>query len=294
MKGLFTALITPFQASGTGIDKTILTQLIERQVEAKIDAIIFGGSTGEGQTLTPSELEEIFSVAQSFRGKIKILGACGSHGTSQTIDQIRRLENLGVEGVLVSTPSYNKPPQRGLVEHFKRVAAATKLPLVIYNIPGRSSVNIAPSTLLELWKIPNAVAVKESSGNMEQIHQVAKELPPGKILLSGDDPLNLPIWAIGGQGTVSVASNVAPKILHHIWTCWKEGREAEAREWDSRLQQYIPHLFTESNPIPAKWAVGQVLKTDLKLRLPLVSLDPVLTQSHMEALRAIRKLEENL
>ncbi len=273
IKGVYTALITPFKANGRGIDESVLRDLIQRQIAAGIQGIVLGGSTGEGQTLEMSELETLLKVALEHKGKIQVIGACGMSGTQATADRYHWISQTGVDAVLVSNPAYNKPPQRGLVAHFEAIAARASTPLIVYNIPGRSSVNLLPESLKTLWAIPHILAVKESSGSIEQIQSVLGEIPQGKVLLSGDDPLNLSVWALGGQGTVSVLSNVLPEKVAELWSLWNQGKMESARTLHLKLSRITQLLFSESNPIPTKFAVGSILKKDLLPRLPLVSLD---------------------
>mgnify|MGYP000880103664 CR=1 FL=1 len=290
IEGVYTALITPFKKDGSGVDSKTLSQLIERQIEAGISGIIFGGSTGEGQTMELSELTETFETALPYKSKIQIIAACGFSSTSATAQRYEWLAKQGVDAVLVSTPPYNKPPQRGLVRHFQEIAQRATTPIIVYNIPGRTAVNLLPSSLNELWKIPHILAVKESSGSLEQMQLVMRDLPAGKVLLSGDDPLNLPVWSIGGRGTVSVLSNVAPKGLVKLWKLWSANQPVEAAKLQSELLPLTNLLFSESNPIPTKFCLSRILKKDLNPRLPLVPLDEVHHAKLLEELRRIGSL----
>jgi len=272
-EGVYTALITAFHKSGTGIDEKITARLIERQIEAGVTGIILGGSTGEGQTLELNEIENLIKVAKAFKGKIQIMGACGFSGTQQTADRYAWLCKNEVDAVLISTPPYNKAPQRGLVRHFQEIAKLGDKPIMAYNIPGRTAVNLLPSTMKDIWKISQIAALKESSGSIEQIQQSLYEMPQGKSLFCGDDPLSLSVWALGASGTVSVLSNICPKALVTQWKAWKSGKISEAQEIQKKMMTLTQHLFVESNPIPTKFCMGQILKTELNPRLPLVSLD---------------------
>jgi len=301
IEGIYTALVTPFKpaplnaeaAAEVGIDEGLFSQIIERQIEAGVSGIIVGGSTGEGQSLSEHELKQAFKIASPFRGKVQIIGACGSSSTEETISKLKHIEDQGAEAVLVSSPPYNKPPQRGLIEHFQKIAASTRLPLIIYNIPSRTAVNILPITLKELWKIPNAIAIKESSGNWDQIQQIALEIPETKTLLSGDDPFNLPVFSIGGRGAVSVISNLAPRSLVHLWKSWLKKDLEAVRKTNASLQAFMPLLFVESNPIPVKWAMGEILKAELKPRLPLVSLETSVCERVREGLQKLLEFENS-
>ncbi|MDB5036862.1 MAG: Dihydrodipicolinate synthase [Bacteriovoracaceae bacterium] len=274
IEGIYTAIVTPFQDSGSGIEEKIFRNLIERQVEAKVAGIVVAGSTGEGQTLSREEWKEAIKIALTYRNQIQIIGACGSSGTEYTRDRYRELSDLGVHAALISTPSYNKPPQRGIIKHYEKIAASASLPIIVYNIPGRTAVNIAPSTMLELWKLSQVEALKESSGNLEQSLQFIREAPQGKIVLSGDDPLHLAMFAHGARGVVSVVSNVLPQALVSLWNYWSSGQTQKAMQLQNELNGFYPQLFIESNPIPVKWCVGEIIGKKLPLRLPLVELDP--------------------
>jgi 4-hydroxy-tetrahydrodipicolinate synthase len=288
-EGIFTALITPFQSGGRGIDREAFHKLMNRQIAAGVDAVILGGSTGEGQTLEIEELDELLELGLAFKNKIKVLGACGSSSTSQTIERLKHIQKKKPHGILVSNPPYNKPPQRGLQKHFEAIADATEVPLIVYNIPGRTGINLAPATLQNLWSKPSIVSVKESSGSVEQMESILRSIPSGKTLLCGDDPLNLSIWALGGRGTVSVLSNVAPKALTEMWRLWKSGEIAQAQKIHHQVTPFIEALFCESNPIPVKFCMAEILKTPLAPRMPLVDLEV----SHHARLRSeIKRLTE--
>lgn len=288
-EGIFTALVTPFKSSGRGIDAAIFNRLMERQIEAKVDAVILGGSTGEGQTLESDELDELLDLGLKFKNRIKVLGACGSSSTAQTIERLKHIQKKKPHGILVSNPPYNKPPQRGLQKHFEAIADTADLPIIVYNIPGRTAINLAPSTLQALWSKNQIVSIKESSGSIEQMETILRQIPSGKSLLCGDDPLNLSVWALGGAGTVSVLSNVAPKALTHMWSLWKAGKIQEAQKIHHQVVPMIEALFCESNPIPVKFCMSEILKSTLLPRMPLVECEA----SHQGRLKTeIKRLQE--
>lgn len=288
-EGIFTALITPFKSGGRGIDREAFNQLMSRQIAAGVDAVILGGSTGEGQTLEGEELDELLELGLAFKEKIKVLGACGSSSTAHTIERLKHIQKKKPHGILVSNPPYNKPPQRGLQKHFEMIADAAEVPLIVYNIPGRTGINLAPTTLQSLWSKSSIVSVKESSGSVEQMENVLRSIPQGKTLLCGDDPLNLSIWALGGRGTVSVLSNVAPKALTEMWRLWKSGEILKAQKIHHQVTPFIEALFCESNPIPVKFCMAEILKTPMAPRMPLVDLD----SAHHARLRSeIKRLRE--
>lgn len=289
-EGVITALITPFSPSGKGLDEKVLRALIERQVEAGVDAVILAGSTGEGQTLTDEERTTLFRIGASYTKSLSILGGAGHSSTEKAIEQARAIEQAGLSGVLLASPAYNRPTQAGLLDYFQSVAASIKLPIMAYNIPPRAAVNILPDTARELWKIPNLVSYKESSGNWDQILQLASETPSSKTLLSGDDPMNLGFWVLGARGTVSVLSNLSPKALVAQWKAWKERDLESARRIQFQVQQITKLLFVESNPIPTKFAVGYALNlAELTPRRPLLPLSAGFHQDLKKAVDALRE-----
>ena len=288
---IYTALVTPFQKSGSGVDENVYSALIEKQIDAGVHAVIVAGSTGEGQTLTQSEWTTAIKTAVRYRDRIQVLGSCGQSATAQTAERYRELSDLGVHGALISTPAYNKPPQRGIVQHYQEVAKAGSLPIMVYNIPGRTAVNILPSTMKELWKIPQVTSLKESSGNLEQSFQFIREVPAGKVVLSGDDSMNLAMFSQGAKGSVSVLSNLLPKSLVKLWKLSEANEYDKARQLQNKLMELTSLLFVESNPIPVKWCVGQLLCQELPVRLPLVKLDSQYHSALKAALDSCSQLE---
>lgn len=282
-EGIYTAIVTPFLSKG-GVDEKLFTQLIERQIEGGTDGLIIAGSTGEGLTMTDAEWAQALSIGLRYKSQIKILGSCGQSGTQQTIHRFSQLGEMGAHGALISTPAYNKPPQRGLLEHYSKIAETSDLPIMVYNIPGRTAVNIQPSTMQDIWKIKSVVALKESSGSWEQFLVMLtdqKKIKASASTFIGEDAMNLAAFLSGAAGTVSVLSNLVPKATSKLWKLAKENKTEEARSLQAELLPLTQYIFSESNPIPAKWALGYLLKTDLKPRLPLMPLD----SSHHEKLK---------
>jgi len=272
--GVWTALITPFQKSGTGIDEAIFKKLIERQIEAQSRAVVLAGSTGEGPTLSLAEWESLLKIAAPYRDQIHICISCSSSSTQESVERLQRACNLGAQSALVSTPAYNKPMPKGVIAHFEALAKAQqKFPLIVYNIPGRTATNISVETMTELWKIPEVVALKESSGNWSQFLDLIESLPAKKNILSGDDPMNIAMIAHGASGTVSVLSNVVPKLVVELVEAVSFGRIAEAAEVFYATYPLTKALFSESNPIPVKYAVGLLMDRELLPRLPLTRLE---------------------
>lgn len=288
-EGIYTALITPFLDSG-GIDEKVFRLLIERQIEAGTHGLVIAGSTGEGLTMTDSEWSDAIRIATTYRSKIKILGSCGMSGTQQTIEKFKKLADLGVDGALISTPAYNKPPQRALVQHYTQIASAANLPIMVYNIPGRTAVNILPATMKEIWKIKNIVALKESSGNWEQFVTMLADRPENATVLGGEDAMNLAAFLSGADGTVSVLSNIVPKALTKLWALAKKGDLIAAQKLQSDLLPLTQQIFVESNPIPAKWCMAHLLQMKLKPRMPLVELDMAYSPKLKAALDQAREL----
>lgn len=287
IEGFYTALVTPFKENGTEIDADMVESLLDRQANAGIQGVILGGSTGEGQTLDWTEIQNLISIGKNFKNRIQIWGACSFSGTAQTAERYQQISQLDVDGVLISSPAYNKPPQRGLIRHFQEIAKAGTAPIMVYNIPGRTAVDIKPDTLAEISKIPQVVAIKESSGNLSQIQEVSTKLPSGKILLCGDDPLSLDVWKMGAQGTVSVMSNILPSACSQLWKIWKSEKIQEAAALQNKFSKFLELLFVESNPIPAKYFLSLLMKHPMKPRLPLVDLDPRFHEALRSELKAM-------
>lgn len=289
-EGIYTALITPFQESGRGIDESVFRNLIEKQISAGVHGIIVAGSTGEGQTMSDSEWRDALKIALSYKKSIQVLGSCGSSSTEWTTERYKELSDMGASGALISSPPYNKPPQRGLIQHYEMISKAAKLPIMAYNIPGRTAVSIQAATMKEIWKIENVVSLKESSGNLEVSLPYILEAPQGKSVLSGDDPLNLAFFLHGARGSVSVLSNILPEALVKLWKLSQAQDYPKASELQKHLLKFIPLLFAESNPIPIKWIVGRSLNRSLKPRLPLVELESQWQSKLISGLEQIRSL----
>lgn len=271
-RGLYTALITPFLEDGS-LDQSGLTRLIERQLEAKVNGLVMLGTTGETPALTAKEKEKIIQVACSLcKGKIPVIVGTGSNSTQATIDTTNQAEKLGADAALIVTPYYNKPTQEGIKRHFTAVHQETNLPIIVYNIPGRTGVNIETETLCELLKLPKIVSVKEASGDISQMTDVlsqTRKIRPEFTVLSGDDALTLPLAALGGDGLVSVASNVIPvEMKQFVDVCLKEDFY-EARQLQEELLFLFRALFLETNPIPVKEIMRMLELPAGPCRLPL-------------------------
>lgn len=270
MKGLGIALATPFDADGK-VDYAAFEALVDYVSRpAGADFLVVLGSTGEAATVEPEERRELVRRAVAMRRGLPIVVGTGSNSTVTTARMTAEAVSLGADGALVVVPFYNKPNPDGLLAHFRKAAeAAAGKPVVAYNVPGRTGLNMTPAMLSRLWEIPNLIAVKESSGNLAQIGEICRTLPEGKYLLSGDDALALPAIAVGAEGLISVAGNVLPLQFRALVDAAIAGRRAEAARLHASLLPFMDALFLESNPVPLKTALAMIgIGTDM-VRLPL-------------------------
>lgn len=272
--GCITALITPFK--NDQVDEEGLKENIRFQIRAGVNGVLVCGSTGEAPNLTEAETERVIETAViEAKGKVKVIAGAGTNSTHKSIKQIKRAESFGVDAVLVVAPYYNKPTQEGLYRHFRACAEATNLPLIVYNIPPRSVVNILPATIERLiTDCPNIIAVKEASGNLDQSTEIIQRCAERVTVLSGDDSLTLPILAVGGKGVISVASNIVPEDVQAMVDNFLSGRVQEARTRHLKLFPLIKALFIETNPIPVKTAMNLLGMPAGEPRLPLCPLSP--------------------
>lgn len=253
LNGVATAMITPFDEKGVNL--TELGKLIEFQIEGGVDALVILGTTGEPSTMTEDEKTEVikYSVKKA-NGRIKIIVGTGSNDTKKAIAASKNAENLGADGVLAVTPYYNKCTQNGLFQYYKAICGAVSIPVIAYNVPSRTGVNILPETAERLASLPNLAGIKEASGNMAQTCETMHRVR-GKIdIYSGEDALNIPILAVGGAGVISVASNISPELVKKVYTLVKENKLEEANEIQDNLIPLINACFVEVNPIPVKAA----------------------------------------
>jgi 4-hydroxy-tetrahydrodipicolinate synthase len=274
LEGLSVALATPFTRTGE-IDLSAFRKLVRHVVAGGADVLMPLGSTGEAATINDSERDPLIVACLEEAGGKPVVVGCGSNNTAACAAMTRRAQQLGAQGVLVVGPYYNKPTLNGLVAHFAAAGdAAPDLPVVLYNVPGRTGQNITPAMLNVLWENPQIVAVKESSGDIAQIAEIVRTLPPGKTVLSGDDPLALPSIAVGAEGLVSVMGNAFPAEVKALVTAARSGAREQALQLHHRLLPIIHALFAESNPIPIKAQLAQMgICTDM-MRLPLVPAQP--------------------
>lgn len=268
--GVGTALITPFTGSGA-LDEAAIRLLARRQVDAGIHFLVPCGTTGETPTLSAEERRRVVElVVAEAKGRALVLAGAGGYDTREVIHTIGELARLGVDGILSVTPYYNRPTPEGLYQHYKAIADSTSLPIVVYNVPGRTGVNVDPTTLARMAAIPNIVGVKEASGNITQMAEICRSVPDDFLVLSGDDAITLPLMAIGGRGIISVASNEAPAEMVHLVEAAERGDFAQARRWHEKLLPLMQVNFVESSPGPVKFAMAAMGLCEEVFRLPMV------------------------
>ena len=273
LHGAFTALVTPFTPDGA-VDESALRAFVAWQVEQGIDAVVPVGSTGEAATLTLAERARVVAItAEVVDGRVPIIAGAGSNDTAVAIENSRVLGAAGATHLLHVSPMYSKPPQRGLIAHFRKVADAAPLPVVLYNVPGRTASNMEVETQLALAEHPNIVATKEASGNIEQIGEIIRRRPAGFAVLSGDDGLTVDVMALGGEGVISVVSNAVPGAMHALTAAAERSDHAAAHTLHDALAPLFSAAFVESNPIPIKAALALMGRMQNALRLPLVPMD---------------------
>lgn len=271
--GSAVAIITPFTENGVDFKK--LGELIEWHIEQGTDAIVVCGTTGEASTMSEQERKETIKfTVDTVKGRIPVIAGTGSNNTKASAEMSRWADSIGVDGLLIINPYYNKTTQRGIVEHFRAIASAVKKPIIVYNVPGRTGMNITPQTLVELSKIENIAAVKEASGNISQIAEIAQLCGDKIDIYSGNDDQIVPIMALGGKGVISVVANVLPKDTHDMCEKFLKGDLAGALKLQLDMLPLINALFIETNPIPVKTALNVMGMNVGDLRLPLVDMSP--------------------
>jgi 4-hydroxy-tetrahydrodipicolinate synthase len=271
--GSYVALATPFDKRG-GLDEAALRRLVRSHLRAGTSGLVPCGSTGEAATLTAEEYRRVVSLTlEESRGLLPVIAGVGTNATARAVEMAREAESLGADALLVLSPYYNKPTQEGLYRHFRAVARNTRLPIVVYNIPGRTAVNISPKTVLRLAAdCPNVQAVKEASGSLDQASEIAAGAPRGFAVLSGDDSLTVPMMAVGASGVISVAANVAPRLTAAMCAAALAGDFSKARGLHRKLFPLVKALFVETNPIPVKAALEMMGFCGGAPRLPLTAL----------------------
>lgn len=283
LSGCGTALVTPFNEDQS-IDEAALRSFVEFQISEGIDFVVPCGTTGESPTLSDVEHRRVVEiVVEEARGRVPVIAGAGGNNTAHVIKLARECERLGVDGLLSVTPYYNKPTQEGLYQHFKAIAEATSLPIILYNVPPRTNVNILPDTIVRLAEIPNIVGVKEASGDISQIAEIIIRVPADFKVLSGDDSMTLPLIAVGGVGLISVASNEAPDKLTALTRACLDNNWDEARRLNRELFPLMKANFIETSPGPVKAALAMMGRIKEVYRLPMV---PV-TAETKDKLRAV-------
>lgn len=272
LKGCGTALVTPFLANGK-VDEKALVSLVNWQIQEGIHFLVPCGTTGESPTLKHAEhLAVVEAVTRTAAGRVPVLAGAGGNDTDKITGLIAELKKLGVDGILSVSPYYNKPTPEGIYQHYRALAESTDLPIIVYNVPGRTGSNILPDTLMRLAEIPNIAGVKEASGDISQIGEICTRAPARFRVLSGDDSLTLPTIALGGHGIISVASNEVPGMMARFAEACLEGRWEDARTWNRKLYPLMKINFVESNPIPVKAALAMMGRIQEVYRLPLVKI----------------------
>ena len=270
-KGCGTAIATPFDENGVNL--TEFARLVEDQIKNHVDAIIVCGTTGESSTMTHDEkIATIKCAVDTAAGRVPIIAGTGSNNTAQAIELSQEVEKLGVDGLLLVTPYYNKTTQKGLVAHYKAIAESVSLPVILYSVASRTGVNIEPATCLELSKVPNIVAIKEASGNLSQIAEIAHLCGDELHIYSGNDDQVVPILSLGGLGVISVLSNVKPQFTHDMVAAYLDGDINKAKEYQLKAIPLVKALFSEVNPIPVKAALNEIGYDFGKPRLPLIPM----------------------
>lgn len=269
--GALTALITPFRNGE--VDERALRDLVDYQIQGGINGLIPCGTTGESVTMTDFEHDRVIDIViDQAAGRVPVIAGTGTNNTRASIEHTRHARAVGADAALVVVPYYNKPTQEGMYRHFEAVANSTDLPIILYNIPGRSVVNMTAETTLRLAEIPNVVGIKESAGNMDQVSQIAIGAPADFAIFSGDDSLTLPIMSLGGHGVVSVVSNIVPDVVSRLTGAALAGNFAEARSIHQRLFDLARVMFIENNPTGIKTAAGMLGLCSDELRLPMVPM----------------------
>lgn len=283
--GCGTALVTPFGAGGR-LDEGTVQRLARRQIDAGMHFLVPVGTTGESPTLTPDERRRVIQlVAEEAAGAVPVLAGAGGYNTAEVAQAIDHAHAAGADGILSVSPYYSKPSQEGLYQHYAALAAGTDLPIVLYNVPGRTGSNIEPATVERLAELPRIIGVKEASGNVFQIADVRRRLPESFLVLSGDDALTLPVMALGGQGVISVAGNEVPADMARMVEACEREDFAAARMIHERLLPLLQANFLESNPIPVKAVLALVGLVEPVFRLPLVAP----SSATLETLRGIAR-----
>ena len=289
LQGCCTALITPFKKNGS-IDYSLYKKQISRQINAGVSGILSCGTTGEAPALSEDELgKNIKTAVNAAKGKVYVVAGTGTNNTNNTIRRTKYAESVGADYALIITPYYNKPNQTGLYKHFKQVANNTKMDIIIYNVPSRTSVSISPDTVAALSRIKNIVAIKEASGSINQATEILIKAKKGFIIMSGDDALTLPLMSIGASGVISTTSNLAPSYMQSLFELYFANAIPEAKKMHKFLYPIIKAMFIETNPIPLKFAMKERKLDTGILRMPLSELSKENKKKIIETLKLLKK-----
>lgn len=284
LKGAFTALVTPF--SRGGVDFDALGELLDFQLSGEISGVVPCGTTGESSTLSHEEHNRVVEfVVKQIKGRIPVIAGAGSNSTAEAIALTAHAKKVGADAALLITPYYNKPTQEGLFLHFTEVAKSVKIPIILYNVPSRTGVNMLPPTVARLSKVKNIVGIKEATGSLAQVSEVVEMVEDGFVILSGDDATTLPLLAVGGRGAISVTSNIAPKDTNDMVMAYLDGDVERARSLHYKLMPLVRAMFLETNPVPAKAALGLMKKMKPDVRLPLAPL----SKNNLDTLKKLMK-----
>jgi 4-hydroxy-tetrahydrodipicolinate synthase len=279
-----TAMVTPFDGNGA-VDFEALKALVEKCIAEEADTLVVTGSTGEGATLDTDEKMKLYAeVVKLARGRVKVMAGTGTNNTKQSIELTRQAEATGVDGIMLVVPYYNKPPQDALIEHFNTIARTTNLPIMLYNVPGRTASNMLPKTVATLSEVENIVALKDAAGNMDQTTETLRLVRPGFRVYSGDDSLTLPMLSLGAVGVVSVASHLVGSDIKRMINLHQAGRVQEAAELHRKLYPVFKAMFVTTNPVPLKAALNLIGVKVGGLRLPLKEAGPAEVEAVKKAL----------
>jgi 4-hydroxy-tetrahydrodipicolinate synthase len=282
VSGTQLAIVTPFRDDGE-IDWTAWSRLLDWYVSSGVTGVVVGGTTGESPTVSDAELAELAQRARAQLGsRMQIIVGCGTNSTAGTIERVRHFSTQGIDGVLIVTPPYNRPSQEGLFRHYEAVSQASGVPVILYNVPSRTAVDMLPETVARLAKLPRIVGIKEAVSSMQRVRELVAQCPQGFGVLSGDDATTREAIRNGATGVISVTGNVAPALMSQMVAAARAGDDARAAELDARLSGLHQALFLEANPIPVKWAMERMGAIRGRLRLPLTPL----AQRHHSAVEA--------
>jgi 4-hydroxy-tetrahydrodipicolinate synthase len=284
--GSLVAIVTPMTADGS-LDWTAWDRLLDFHLREGSDGIVVAGTTGESPALSVAEVEELtLRAVARCAGKLRIIVGAGTYATDTTVARTRSLSRLGVDGVLLVTPYYNRPTQEGLFRHFSAAAEASAAPIILYNVPSRTGVDLLPATIARLSRQAPIISVKEATASLSRAREILSSCGPGFTVLSGDDASAVDLMSVGARGVISVTANVAPRRMHAVCAAALDGDFAAARAMDADLQPLHKDLFVESNPIPVKWAVARMGLIGNAIRLPLVELSGMHEETVLRAMRA--------